>query len=193
MSVSVCFLHCGDLPNHTLCVSDSWSDRTPLHEAAYQGRLLHLRSLIAQVNLLRVFLHMYTHNAQHICGCIWQCCPLWSPLQGFHVDTLTMDRISPLHEACLGGHYACAKFLLDNGANVRTQSVFSLKTGLFLDCLWSKAGGMTEQILNKKSLKFDFVIPEVFFCTKRTDLSTDLRYLSGERHLLYMSSNIWES
>uniref|UniRef100_A0A3Q3BID2 Ankyrin repeat and SOCS box containing 11 n=1 Tax=Kryptolebias marmoratus TaxID=37003 RepID=A0A3Q3BID2_KRYMA len=66
------------------CVSDSWSDRTPLHEAAYQGRLLHLKTLITQ---------------------------------GFHVDTLTMDRVSPLHEACLGGHYACAKFLLDNGAN----------------------------------------------------------------------------
>uniref|UniRef100_A0A3B4Y240 Ankyrin repeat and SOCS box protein 11 n=1 Tax=Seriola lalandi dorsalis TaxID=1841481 RepID=A0A3B4Y240_SERLL len=78
----------GDFPDLILCVSDSWSDRTPLHEAAYQGRLLHLRSLIAQ---------------------------------GFHVDTLTMDRVSPLHEACLGGHYACAKFLLDNGANVRNM------------------------------------------------------------------------
>ncbi|KAE8299183.1 Ankyrin repeat and SOCS box protein 11 [Larimichthys crocea] len=65
-------------------MADFWSDRTPLHEAAYQGRLLHLRGLVAQ---------------------------------GFHVDTLTMDRVSPLHEACLGGHYACAKFLLDNGAN----------------------------------------------------------------------------
>uniref|UniRef100_A0A8C2YYI3 Ankyrin repeat and SOCS box containing 11 n=1 Tax=Cyclopterus lumpus TaxID=8103 RepID=A0A8C2YYI3_CYCLU len=71
------------------CVSDFWSDRTPLHEAAYQGRLLQIRSLI---------------------------------VQGFHVDTLTMDRVSPLHEACLGGHYACAKFLLDNGAN-RSASI----------------------------------------------------------------------
>uniref|UniRef100_A0A8C2WMM0 Ankyrin repeat and SOCS box protein 11 n=1 Tax=Cyclopterus lumpus TaxID=8103 RepID=A0A8C2WMM0_CYCLU len=66
-------------------MADFWSDRTPLHEAAYQGRLLQIRSLI---------------------------------VQGFHVDTLTMDRVSPLHEACLGGHYACAKFLLDNGANM---------------------------------------------------------------------------
>lgn len=41
--------------------------------------------------------------------------------QGFHVDTLTMDLVSPLHEACLGGHYACAKFLLESGANVRTR------------------------------------------------------------------------
>uniref|UniRef100_A0A7N8XI51 Ankyrin repeat and SOCS box protein 11 n=1 Tax=Mastacembelus armatus TaxID=205130 RepID=A0A7N8XI51_9TELE len=84
----------GDFPD--LVVPDSWSDRTPLHEAAYQGRLLHLRTLIAQ---------------------------------GFHVDTLTMDRVSPLHEACLGGHYGCAKFLLDNGANVRTPLHAAVRGG----------------------------------------------------------------
>lgn len=47
-----------------------------------------------------------------------------SLLQGFHVDTLNMDLVSPLHEACLGGHYACAKFLLENGANVRTRQAY---------------------------------------------------------------------
>lgn len=67
--------------------------------------------------------------------CTWWYYALWSPLQGFHVDTLTMDRVSPLHEACLGGHYACAKFLLENGANVRALSIFSWQTGLFLWCL----------------------------------------------------------
>ena len=48
---------------------------------------------------------------------------LSSSPQGFHVDTLSLDRISPLHEACLGGHYACAKLLLDAGANVRALNV----------------------------------------------------------------------
>ncbi|XP_034417565.1 ankyrin repeat and SOCS box protein 11 [Cyclopterus lumpus] len=81
-------------------MADFWSDRTPLHEAAYQGRLLQIRSLI---------------------------------VQGFHVDTLTMDRVSPLHEACLGGHYACAKFLLDNGANVEMVSTDGA-TPLFNSC-----------------------------------------------------------
>lgn len=57
-----------------------------------------------------------------------------SPLQGFHVDMLTLDRVSPLHEACLGGHYACAKFLLENGANVRTLGfpLLLFFPGLFL-------------------------------------------------------------
>lgn len=67
-----------------------------------------------------------------------------------------MDRVSPLHEACLGGHYACAKFLLDNGANVRTLSIFCLKTCfcMFLGCLQSKFGEICSHILNRKSLLF---------------------------------------
>ena len=71
---------------------------------------------------------MSAHNA--MLGCIWLYFPLIS-LQGFHVDTLSLDRVSALHEACLGSHYACAKFLLDSGANVRTFVSFYSK-----DCFW---------------------------------------------------------
>lgn len=39
-------------------------------------------------------------------------------LQGFNVNLVTMDRVSALHEACLGGHVACAKVLLENSAQV---------------------------------------------------------------------------
>lgn len=38
--------------------------------------------------------------------------------QGIHVDMVTLDGITPLHEACLGGHFACAKLLLELGADV---------------------------------------------------------------------------
>ncbi|XP_071775869.2 ankyrin repeat and SOCS box protein 11 [Centroberyx gerrardi] len=86
-------------------MADCWSDRTPLHEAAYQGRLLNLRTLVAQ---------------------------------GFHVDMLTMDRVSPLHEACLAGRYACARFLLDNGANVEAVSTDGA-TPLFNACSSGRA------------------------------------------------------
>uniref|UniRef100_A0A3B5Q917 Ankyrin repeat and SOCS box protein 11 n=1 Tax=Xiphophorus maculatus TaxID=8083 RepID=A0A3B5Q917_XIPMA len=82
-------------------VTDTCSDRTPLHEAAYQGRLLHLMTLIAQ---------------------------------GFQVNTLTLDGVSPLHEACLTGRYACAKVLLDNGANVRNAVSADGATPLFNSC-----------------------------------------------------------
>uniref|UniRef100_A0A3B3VCI9 Ankyrin repeat and SOCS box protein 11 n=1 Tax=Poecilia latipinna TaxID=48699 RepID=A0A3B3VCI9_9TELE len=73
------------LPCNSLMAGEyTYSDRTPLHEAACQGRLLHLMTLMAQ---------------------------------GFQVNTLTLDGVSPLHEACLTGRYACARVLLDNGAN----------------------------------------------------------------------------
>lgn len=42
----------------------------------------------------------------------------YTALQGFNVNLLTTDRVSALHEACLGGHVACAKVLLENGAQV---------------------------------------------------------------------------
>ncbi|KAG8519755.1 Ankyrin repeat and SOCS box protein 11 [Galemys pyrenaicus] len=67
-----------------LLSGDCWADRSPLHEAAAQGRLLALKTLIAQ---------------------------------GVNVNLVTINRVSSLHEACLGGHVACAKALLENGAH----------------------------------------------------------------------------
>uniref|UniRef100_A0A3B3WTJ9 Ankyrin repeat and SOCS box protein 11 n=1 Tax=Poecilia mexicana TaxID=48701 RepID=A0A3B3WTJ9_9TELE len=62
------------------------------------GQLLHLMTLMAQVKKTKQFC---TRNY----------------LSGFQVNTLTLDGVSPLHEACLTGRYACARVLLDNGAN----------------------------------------------------------------------------
>lgn len=47
---------------------------------------------------------------------------LCSALQGFNVNLVTTDRVSALHEACLGGHVACAKLLLENGAQVSLRA-----------------------------------------------------------------------
>lgn len=35
----------------------------------------------------------------------------------------TLDGITPLHEACVGGHFTCAKLLLEHGADVRTVTI----------------------------------------------------------------------
>lgn len=43
-----------------------------------------------------------------ICGCF----------QGHSVNVLTIDHVTPLHEACAGDHVACARALIDAGANV---------------------------------------------------------------------------
>lgn len=39
-------------------------------------------------------------------------------LQGHSVNVLTIDHVTALHEACLGDHGACARALIDAGANV---------------------------------------------------------------------------
>ncbi|XP_067407799.1 ankyrin repeat and SOCS box protein 5 isoform X2 [Emydura macquarii macquarii] len=74
----------------------SWADRSPLHEAASQGRLLSLKTLLSQ---------------------------------GYNVDTLTIDQVTPLHEACLGDHVGCARILLEAGANnLQIYYFYSTKT-----------------------------------------------------------------
>lgn len=39
-------------------------------------------------------------------------------VQGHNVNVLTIDHVTPLHEACVGDHVACARALIDAGANV---------------------------------------------------------------------------
>lgn len=41
--------------------------------------------------------------------------------QGMRVGVITLDGITPLHEACLGGNFACAKLLLEHGADVCSE------------------------------------------------------------------------
>ncbi|XP_031451927.1 ankyrin repeat and SOCS box protein 11 isoform X1 [Phasianus colchicus] len=52
---------------------------------------------------------------------------------GFNVNLVTTDRVSALHEACLGGHVACAKLLLENGAHVNAVTIDGI-TPLFNAC-----------------------------------------------------------
>lgn len=44
--------------------------------------------------------------------------PMLVFVQGMRAGVVTLDGITPLHEACLGGHFACAKLLLEHGADV---------------------------------------------------------------------------
>ncbi|XP_066837759.1 ankyrin repeat and SOCS box protein 11 isoform X3 [Anser cygnoides] len=56
-----------------------------------------------------------------------------SLINGFNVNLVTTDRVSALHEACLGGHVACAKLLLENGAQVNAATIDGI-TPLFNAC-----------------------------------------------------------
>ena len=52
----------------------------------------------------------------YVCACV--CVGVCVRPQGHSVNALTIDHVSPLHEACVGNHVACARALIDAGANV---------------------------------------------------------------------------
>uniref|UniRef100_A0A8D0GQ64 Ankyrin repeat and SOCS box containing 9 n=1 Tax=Sphenodon punctatus TaxID=8508 RepID=A0A8D0GQ64_SPHPU len=53
---------------------------------------------------------------------------------GSNVNLVTADHVSPLHEACLGGHAACASVLLKHGAQVNGVTI-DWNTPLFNACV----------------------------------------------------------
>lgn len=46
--------------------------------------------------------------------------------QGHSVNVMTIDHVTPLHEACVGDHVACARALIDAGANVSHTLAFNV-------------------------------------------------------------------
>ncbi|XP_029459485.1 ankyrin repeat and SOCS box protein 11 isoform X1 [Rhinatrema bivittatum] len=106
----------------------SWADRSPLHEAAYQGRLLTLKTLIAQdfnVNILTIDRVSPLHEA--CLGGHVACAKLLLE-SGARVNAVTIDGFTPLFNACCSGSIACIVTLLEHGARPKAepQLVFPL-------------------------------------------------------------------
>ncbi|XP_032908317.1 ankyrin repeat and SOCS box protein 11 [Catharus ustulatus] len=83
-------------------VPGSWADRSPLHDAAFQGRLLSLKTLIAQACL-----------GGHVA------CAKVLLENGAQVNAATIDGITPLFNACCSGSAACVSMLLEFGAKAQ--------------------------------------------------------------------------
>ncbi|XP_058678455.1 ankyrin repeat and SOCS box protein 11 isoform X2 [Ammospiza nelsoni] len=86
-------------------VPGSWADRSPLHDAAFQGRLLSLKTLIAQACL-----------GGHVA------CAKVLLENGAQVNAATIDGVTPLFNACCGGSAACVSMLLEFGAKAQLGS-----------------------------------------------------------------------
>ncbi|XP_056246039.1 ankyrin repeat and SOCS box protein 11 [Seriola aureovittata] len=109
----------GGLPCNSL-MADSWSDRTPLHEAAYQGRLLHLRSLIAQgfhVDTLTMDRVSPLHEA---CLGGHYACAKFLLDNGANVEAVSTDGVTPLFNSCSSGSAACVRLILQHNASIGT-------------------------------------------------------------------------
>uniref|UniRef100_A0A2K6K6R7 Ankyrin repeat and SOCS box protein 11 n=2 Tax=Rhinopithecus bieti TaxID=61621 RepID=A0A2K6K6R7_RHIBE len=104
-----------------ICVSDCWADRSPLHEAAAQGRLLALKTLIAQgvnVNLVTINRVSSLHEAclgRHVA------CAKALLENGAHVNGVTVHGATPLFNACCSGSAACVNVLLEFGAKAQFE------------------------------------------------------------------------
>ncbi|XP_037317432.2 ankyrin repeat and SOCS box protein 5 isoform X1 [Pungitius pungitius] len=93
-----------------------WSYRSPLHDAASQGRLLTLKTLVSQghsVNALTVDHVTPLHEA---CVGDHVACARALVDAGANVNALTIDGVTPLFNACAAGSVACTEILLENGA-----------------------------------------------------------------------------
>ncbi|XP_044072161.1 ankyrin repeat and SOCS box protein 9-like isoform X1 [Siniperca chuatsi] len=97
-------------------MSDAESDWTPIHDAAFNGRVLTLQRLIAQgtcVNLSTLDQVSPIHGAcmQGNVACV-----------ELLVNSSTVDGQTPLSEACARGHVTCVSLLLQNGATPQGTS-----------------------------------------------------------------------
>ncbi|KAM8855311.1 ankyrin repeat and SOCS box protein 9-like [Spinachia spinachia] len=107
-------------------MSDLASDWSPIHEAAFNGRVLPLQSLIAQgtcVNLNTLDQVSPLHAA---CLRGHATCAKLLMENSAHVNGSTVDGRTPLSEACARGHVTCVSLLLHHGAtpvgSTRTSS-----------------------------------------------------------------------
>ncbi|XP_037646815.1 ankyrin repeat and SOCS box protein 9-like [Sebastes umbrosus] len=97
-------------------MSDSESDWSPIHDAAFNGRVLALQRLIAQgtsVNLNTLDQVSPLHGAC-LQGSV-TCAKLLME-NGANVNASTVDGQTPLSEACARGHVTCVSLLLQHGA-----------------------------------------------------------------------------
>ncbi|CAN2388699.1 Ankyrin repeat and SOCS box [Pristimantis euphronides] len=100
----------------------SWADRSPLHEAASQGRLLALKTLLSQgynVNILTIDHVTPLHEAclgDHV-GCARTLLEA-----GANVNATTIDGVTPLFNACSRGSASCVELLLEYGAKVQLET-----------------------------------------------------------------------
>ncbi|XP_032186246.1 ankyrin repeat and SOCS box protein 11 isoform X1 [Mustela erminea] len=102
-------------------ISDCWADRSPLHEAAAQGRLLALKTLIAQgvnVNLVTINRVSSLHEA---CLGGHVACAKALLEKGAHVNGVTVHGATPLFNACRSGSAACVNVLLEFGAKAQPE------------------------------------------------------------------------
>nr|XP_033798761.1 ankyrin repeat and SOCS box protein 5 isoform X5 [Geotrypetes seraphini] len=107
----------------------SWADRSPLHEAASQGRLLALKTLISQVNATTIdgVTPLFNACSRGSASCVDLLLEYGAKAQ------LESCLPSPTHEASSKGHSECLDVLISWGIDV-DQDIPHLGSPLYVAC-----------------------------------------------------------
>ncbi|XP_058883592.1 ankyrin repeat and SOCS box protein 5-like isoform X2 [Acipenser ruthenus] len=100
----------------------SWADRSPLHEAASQGRLLALKTLLSQGYNANTLTIDYVTPLHEACLGDHVACARALIEAGANVNATTIDGMSPLFNACSQGSATCVEILLEHGANPQSDA-----------------------------------------------------------------------
>ncbi|CAB1327219.1 unnamed protein product [Coregonus sp. 'balchen'] len=99
----------------------SWADRSPLHEAACQGRLLALRTLLSQGYNANIPTIDHVTPLHEACLSDHASCARALIAAGANVNATTIDGVTPLFNACSVGSATCTEVLLENGAKPQSE------------------------------------------------------------------------
>ncbi|KAM3624341.1 uncharacterized protein V6R79_022199 [Siganus canaliculatus] len=102
----------------------SWADRSPLHEAASQGRLLALHTLLAQGYHANIVTIDHVTPLHEACLSGHVACVRALINAGANVNAATIDGITPLYNCCASGSVGCLELLLQNGAHTHTAYTY---------------------------------------------------------------------
>ncbi|XP_068606944.1 ankyrin repeat and SOCS box protein 5b [Brachionichthys hirsutus] len=94
----------------------SWADRSPLHEAASQGRLLVLHTLLAQGYHTNIVTIDHVTPLHEACLSGHVACVRALINAGANVNAATIDGATPLYNCCTSGSVGCIELLLQHGA-----------------------------------------------------------------------------
>lgn len=94
----------------------SWADRSPVHDAASQGRLLALKTLIAQGHSVNVLTVDHISPLHEACVGNHVACARALIDAGANVNVTTIDGVTPLFNACSVGSLRCLELLLQSDA-----------------------------------------------------------------------------
>ncbi|XP_030644070.1 ankyrin repeat and SOCS box protein 5b [Chanos chanos] len=99
----------------------SWADRSPLHEAACQGRLLALKTLLSQGYNASIITIDHVTPLHEACLGDHVACARALIEAGANVNATTIDGVTPLFNACSAGSATCTEVLLEHGARPQAE------------------------------------------------------------------------